>query len=344
MVDLPAGALEIAVEIAAIASAPATIAERAEAVLHTLRRAVPIEAAQIALVNLDRREVVLLAVHGYDDAVRAYSTSPEVVDEFELLGLQRPGPPMRLSDLPVPLSEVRGWTEYLAPAGFHGGLCVGLGAPGGRHIGILALNTDTEVHPTVAARDLIGVLAPMITQAVDPLRSIAAGARLVHDARAGIVLTRAGEVLPLPGLPTDPLLDEGSAVLTLATHLARKVVHASFLCPHPPGADEPGHVRITLVACVPEPPHYLTAAVVVSPPGDLRGLTPRELQLLGLLIEGWPNRRIAGVLMIAERTVAAHIEHILAKLGAGTRSLAAVRALNHGTYVPRALTEVAGHE
>ena len=92
------------------------------------------------------------------------------------------------------------------------------------------------------------------------------------------------------------------------------------------------------------PPHYLAAAVVASPCGDLRGLTPRELQLLGLLIEGWPNRRIAAALVIAERTVATHVEHILAKLVARNRSFATVRALNQGTYVPRPLTEVAGHE
>ena len=77
--------------------------------------------------------------------------------------------------------------------------------------------------------------------------------------------------------------------------------------------------------------------VLASPP-DLRGLTPRELQILGLLIEGWTNARIAAALVIAPRTVAAHVEHILAKLGAGTRALAAVRALGQGLYVPPGLT------
>ena len=74
-----------------------------------------------------------------------------------------------------------------------------------------------------------------------------------------------------------------------------------------------------------------------SPPGDLGGLTARELQVLGLLVEGWSNGRIAGVLVISERTVATHVEHIMAKLGARTRALAAVRALNRGAFVPRAL-------
>jgi DNA-binding NarL/FixJ family response regulator len=84
-------------------------------------------------------------------------------------------------------------------------------------------------------------------------------------------------------------------------------------------------------------PQYVIAVVLLSPPGDLYGLTDRELEILGLLVQGWPNRRIAAALFIAQRTVAAHLEHILPKLGAPTRTLAAVRALRLGLYVPFSL-------
>jgi DNA-binding NarL/FixJ family response regulator len=67
------------------------------------------------------------------------------------------------------------------------------------------------------------------------------------------------------------------------------------------------------------------------------GLTGRELEVLGFVVEGWPNNRIAGVLFITERTVAAHVEHILVKLGVANRTLAAVRALRAGLFVPRGL-------
>jgi len=39
---------------------------------------------------------------------------------------------------------------------------------------------------------------------------------------------------------------------------------------------------------VPAPAH-IGCVVVVSPPGDLHGLTIRELETLGLVIDGWSN-------------------------------------------------------
>jgi DNA-binding NarL/FixJ family response regulator len=56
--------------------------------------------------------------------------------------------------------------------------------------------------------------------------------------------------------------------------------------------------------------------------------------VLGLLVEGCSNHEIARALVVAPRTVAAHLEHVLVKLEAPTRTLAAVRAEREGLYVP----------
>jgi hypothetical protein len=96
------------------------------ALLEPLPRVVPFQAARIALLDPERRRSVTLASRGYDDPVRAYFESPAVVEEIELLGLARRYPPIRVRNLPVPPAEVRGWAEYLEPAGFRDGLAVGL--------------------------------------------------------------------------------------------------------------------------------------------------------------------------------------------------------------------------
>jgi DNA-binding CsgD family transcriptional regulator len=56
----------------------------------------------------------------------------------------------------------------------------------------------------------------------------------------------------------------------------------------------------------------------------MEGLSPREGEILGWIIEGKRNSEIAVILGISLRTVEKHMEHILGKLGVETRS-AAVR-------------------
>jgi len=59
-------------------------------------------------------------------------------------------------------------------------------------------------------------------------------------------------------------------------------------------------------------------------------LTPRELEVLALLVRGLPNKEIADSLYIGERTVKFHVSSILAKLDAGNRTEAARIAISRG--------------
>jgi DNA-binding NarL/FixJ family response regulator len=63
-----------------------------------------------------------------------------------------------------------------------------------------------------------------------------------------------------------------------------------------------------------------TAISAGAPPG--RSLTPRELQILGLVAEGLRQQEIADRLYISSKTVSTHIEHILRKLGVRSRAQA----------------------
>jgi DNA-binding NarL/FixJ family response regulator len=60
------------------------------------------------------------------------------------------------------------------------------------------------------------------------------------------------------------------------------------------------------------------------------GLTPREIDVLRLLVEGRSDREIADALFIGHRTVASHVMNILGKLGVESRTAAATQALRRG--------------
>ncbi len=60
------------------------------------------------------------------------------------------------------------------------------------------------------------------------------------------------------------------------------------------------------------------------------GLTQREVEVLRLLARGMPNKALAERLVISPKTVANHVEHIYAKIGAANRAQASLFAMQHG--------------
>ena len=69
--------------------------------------------------------------------------------------------------------------------------------------------------------------------------------------------------------------------------------------------------------------------------GEANGtvLTPREIEVAGLIAEGLSNKAIAAKLVIAQRTVEAHVEHILDKLGFSSRTQVAAWVVEMSTSV-----------
>jgi DNA-binding CsgD family transcriptional regulator len=60
------------------------------------------------------------------------------------------------------------------------------------------------------------------------------------------------------------------------------------------------------------------------------GLSPREMDVLRLIVSGRSDKEIAETLSISPRTVTTHVTHILNKLGANTRTEAASLAIRAG--------------
>jgi DNA-binding NarL/FixJ family response regulator len=71
------------------------------------------------------------------------------------------------------------------------------------------------------------------------------------------------------------------------------------------------------------------AASAPEPP-MLEGLTQREREVLGLLIQGMTNRQIAEALLISANTAKKHVDHILQKLEVSTRAGAVAAAMKLG--------------
>jgi hypothetical protein len=94
-------------------------------------------------------------------------------------------------------------------------------------------------------------------------------------------------------------------------------------------------VRVTALNCARPPLDHLRAAVLLSPPGELHGLTPLGLRLLGLLIEGATDvAAIAAALDVDEPTVADAADATVIALDAPNLTAATVRALRVGLRIP----------
>ena len=66
-----------------------------------------------------------------------------------------------------------------------------------------------------------------------------------------------------------------------------------------------------------------------SPPKLGHDLSPREREVLALVVEGLSNDEIADRLMISANTVRKHVSACIAKLGAANRAQAAAEAVRH---------------
>ncbi|TFV51559.1 hypothetical protein [Blastococcus sp. TF02A-35] len=311
------------------------VAERAAEVLHRLGRIVPFDAGWVALRDPERQRHVALATTGPAGPLRDYFGRPEADDEVDSLGLNRRCPPMLASDIPIPLREVRAWSDHLLPAGFRGGVAAGLFTSSGRHVGFLSLLTADAPQPREADRRVVATVTTVIADELDRTGDIAETARAVEKADAGVVLTRGGDVLPLPGLPDHRLLAPGSPILAVAAdELAVGGACIGFLAPAP-GAAGDRLVRVTALDVARPELDHLAAAVLLGPPGDSHGLTVLDLRILGLLVEGVIDIPALGRrLRVGTDAVARSLGRSLAALQTSDLTATAVRALRGGLRIP----------
>jgi DNA-binding NarL/FixJ family response regulator len=62
----------------------------------------------------------------------------------------------------------------------------------------------------------------------------------------------------------------------------------------------------------------------------LSDLTPREREILQLVLAGRTNKAIAATVAVSEKTVEFHLTKIYTKIGTRTRMMAGIWAMQHG--------------
>jgi two-component system, NarL family, response regulator len=96
--------------------------------------------------------------------------------------------------------------------------------------------------------------------------------------------------------------------------------------------DAPHHELLKAIYAAYKGESYVleSLADVVAAGKSKPSLTPRELQVLALVVRGLVNKQIADELQMSENTVKGHVKAILAKLGAQDRTQAATDAIRRG--------------
>ncbi|MBX9633740.1 MAG: response regulator transcription factor, partial [Magnetospirillum sp.] len=82
------------------------------------------------------------------------------------------------------------------------------------------------------------------------------------------------------------------------------------------------------------------SASAIAPDSPLALLTPRERDILDMIVDGAPNKVIARALSLQEVTVKAHLRNMFRKLGVANRTEAARTAMVAGMTGRKALDKV----
>lgn len=308
--------------VAAIASDTASAQERAEGVLAELNRLVPIEAAEICALNPVTGASEVLATHGYSDSVLTNLHSEDFHELMRFLDLPDTGRPVRMKDLPGDPLDNWAVSDVLIPAGFSEGMTMCLRTSDGRFTGVLNLSTTHTAHPSDMARDAIAHLCTALGNLVDPMQSGRWVSMLLGSGAIAVGLDEAGLAVALPGVEEHALLKDGTELMQVARRSVHMNSWSSFVWP-----DQDDYFRVRVVPCKGE--QSITTLVSLDAI-DLGPLSHRELEVLTLAAEGLSNAEIGDALVISNRTVGTHVEHILGKIHAPNRAAAASYALREG--------------
>ena len=308
--------------VAAIASSGGSPQERASYVVEELRTIVPHVACEIVALNPLSGGSDVLAATGYSDDVLDSLHSEAFHELMKALNLPYSGRPVRMKDLPGDPLDNWAVSDVLLPAGYREGMTMCLTTPDGRFTGFINLSTVSTEHPSDIAKEAIASMCAALGNLTDATQHGHWIQMLLGAGSMAIGLDATGETVSIPGVLGHRLLDGDSELIRVAQKSAGQMAWNSFLWP-----DAEDWFKVRIVPCKGE---QAFSAVVSLDTIEIGPLSRRELEVLTLAAEGLSNHEIGQALVISNRTVASHVEHILDKLGAPNRAAAASMALREG--------------
>lgn len=315
---------ELVCEVAAIASEGHPPAEAAEAWFDALTRVVPYVGLSLSVhcPLTDRHRTV--ASRGYSQQLLEFLDGSYLAEDPGYHWMLRSGkkhfnwltPDFDYGSSPSAVNWFR-------PAGYSGGSTNHLHSRAGRYVANLHISSEDPHWPTPRALAVIDLMAPVLTAAVDDL---VAPRRLLDEQPAGTcgILLAPTRAVQIPDRPVCPLLAQDALLRHVRRRLPRPH-HAAALSARWRWCDEHGIWQFVYGAPVAD------GWLIMHRPEPLPyRLTSRELDVLTLLETGATNHWIGRRLGISMKTVARHVENMMAKLEVTSRVSLAVAARTLG--------------
>lgn len=298
--------------------------EKANESLAALRSIVPYQAASISVWDPLTQEHQTRANAGYPGPVTAHLDGPFVRDD-ELYRMARAqnARPLRWQDVPFDYRERYSARSVFIPTGFDEGTSAPLMSSDNRYTGVLHISVDDRAGINDEAIASLVWLQTLLSPVVDELRS---WSRLLerNSPECSAMLISDTAAVDLPDHPWRWHSQERNALIG-TVHRNWRTLERGFtqlLWPTPLG-----RWMQLWVYRVGSRNMLVIEELLTGPPYTL---TEREMAVVAEIASGGSNKQLAARLGVSVRTVAKHIENIMQKTSATSRTELCARAYREG--------------
>lgn len=283
------------------------------------------DAASLVAVDLHGRPSTM-AARGYPTRVAECLTHDFPVSRWQSMVLGAGLPPSISTEAEQTFRA--GWIygDVIEPAGLRDGVSCALHW-GCSYVGTVHVSSADPSFFGPRRRRLLAAIAKPLAGLVDPVSSLQRRAGVEADSRL-CLLGEGGDVVAVPGREV-PLVASDSEFRHLVGCFEAVTGRMTLLWPV--SASRWFRVRVTADRRAIGGRGVLVEERAVYPP---YGLSRRELDVLTRVAIGMSNDAVAVSLVLSARTVHTHVEHILRKTGARTRTEAAALALHRRLLRP----------